>query len=222
MKFKVLLKVFVVLSLVALSRGDDEPKEQIYKIKSSWNNKSTVPEDEYIQIRFYAPESTPNGVRGVGLDIKAPFYDDPAPPGRPGRFDGLWDYEVVEVFLLGNDKKYIELEFGPHGHYLVYQLEGVRNPVNTTQGLEIYSVSRNTTAKVWHGTAFIAEDQLPEGLNSFNAYAIHGEGDARVYMALYPNEDENAAGPDFHMLETFQPIDLSKLISGGAFGSITN
>ena len=30
---------------------------------------------------------------------------------------GLWDYEVVEVFLLNSaTEEYLELEFGPHGY----------------------------------------------------------------------------------------------------------
>ena len=34
---------------------------------------------------------------------------------------GLWDYEVVELFLLNSDtEEYLELEFGPHGHYLAW------------------------------------------------------------------------------------------------------
>ncbi|CAG7836504.1 unnamed protein product [Allacma fusca] len=219
MKLILLLGIFMVLLLACPSQGQNEVTELIFNITSSWNGRSTVPENEIIEVRFYAPEHT-FGVRGFGIDIKAPFYDDPAPSGNPGRFDGLWDYEVVEVFILGNDDKYVELEFGPHGHYLVYQLEGYRNTTSTTQELHGYSTVINKTEKVWHARAFIAEDQLPEGDHSFNAYAIHGVGKDRVYMALYPNLDESYTSPDFHVLEPFEPIDLTGLITSGALDSV--
>jgi len=36
---------------------------------------------------------------------------------------------VVEAFFLGTDDRYLEVEVGPHGHYLVLQLHGSRNLV---------------------------------------------------------------------------------------------
>merc|ERR1712018_729966 len=42
---------------------------------------------------------------GVEINIEAPFYDDPAPPGgKPGEaYFGLWDYEVVECFFVSQE-----------------------------------------------------------------------------------------------------------------------
>jgi hypothetical protein len=61
--------------------------------------------------------------------VDAPFHDDPAPPGSPGPTDLLWDYEVVELFLLAQPDHYLEIELGPHGHHLVLELRGRRQPV---------------------------------------------------------------------------------------------
>ncbi|KAI2795361.1 hypothetical protein BLOT_016842, partial [Blomia tropicalis] len=33
--------------------------------------------------------------------------------------DKLYDYEVVEVFLLGSNEHYLEVELGPRGQYLL-------------------------------------------------------------------------------------------------------
>ena len=41
------------------------------------------------------------GDQALIVNIDAPFHDDPPPPGPAGSFEGLWDFEVVEVFLLG-------------------------------------------------------------------------------------------------------------------------
>jgi hypothetical protein len=63
----------------------------------------------------------------------------------------------------------------------------------------------------WYGSAWIPMDYLPPGVDRFNAYAIHGVGDDRKYEALFPVPGEF---PDFHRLEHFQPIDLSRLRAG--------
>jgi len=45
------------------------------------------------------------------IDVDAPLYNDPkSPTAQPGPVDGLWDYEVVEVFLLGSEQRYLEVE----------------------------------------------------------------------------------------------------------------
>lgn len=47
--------------------------------------------------------------RSLEVLVEAPFFDDPPPPtgsrGRP--CDGLWDHEVVELFLLGEQDRSI-------------------------------------------------------------------------------------------------------------------
>ena len=35
--------------------------------------------------------------------VDAPDHGDPPPPAPPGRLDGLWEFEVVELFLVGAD-----------------------------------------------------------------------------------------------------------------------
>lgn len=55
------------------------------------------------------------------MKVQARFYDDTRPDADPGYLMGLWDYEVVELFLLNSQtEEYLELEFGPHGHYLAW------------------------------------------------------------------------------------------------------
>lgn len=59
----------------------------------------------------------------LNIAIAAPFFNDPLPPTPPGSTEGLWNFEVVEVFVARDDddpnaSPYLELEFGPHGHYL--------------------------------------------------------------------------------------------------------
>ena len=76
-------------------------------------------------LRLYADEATDL----LHLTVEAPFYGDPPPPGPPGPCWGLWNHEVVELFLLGDDDRYLEIELSPHGHHLVLVLHGERNPI---------------------------------------------------------------------------------------------
>ena len=59
------------------------------------------------------------------VGYSSPFYGDPpAPTGAKGQpFPKLWDYEVVGIFLLGLDNKYVEVEVCPHGQHLVRLLD---------------------------------------------------------------------------------------------------
>ena len=83
------------------------------------------------------------------VEIEAPYFnDEPKPmvnngtePAPNGSFYGLWDYEVAEMFFLGDNDRYTELEFGPHGQYLVLFLDGVRNAVTHSLDITSYEAS---------------------------------------------------------------------------------
>ena len=85
------------------------------EISQTWQG-SPVPKADTIRLEL--------GVSGAHLtiDVDAPFYGDPRPSGPPGPTDGLWNYEVVEIFIAGVGPEYLEIELGPHGHHLVLQL----------------------------------------------------------------------------------------------------
>jgi hypothetical protein len=139
------------------------------------------------------------------VTVDAPFHGDPPPPSPPGSTPGLWNFEVVELFLHAPDASYLELEFGPHGHSLALQLHGVRNVVATVQ-IEFH-VDPPADGR-WRGRAVVSADFLPPGLARCNAHAIHGEGAARRYLSAIP-----AAGarPDFHRPDVTTPLDPALL-----------
>jgi len=140
------------------------------------------------------------GAEVLRIDVDAPFHDDPPPEGPPGSTDRLWEHEVVELFLVdrtGRSPRYTEIELGPHGHYLVLRLDGVRAPVEV--GAEIGWETRRSGGR-WTGEAVVPRVLLPAALTHFNAYAIFGEGEARTYLAATPVP---GPAPDFHRLEHF-------------------
>ncbi|XP_028599152.2 UPF0462 protein C4orf33 homolog [Podarcis muralis] len=183
-------------------------KKMEFKIEDTWN--SLPVSHDPVTIKLTGEDA------GMMIEVCAPFFNDPpAPPGAPGKpFNGLWDYEVVEAFFLNHQtEQYLEVEFCPHGQYLVLLLSGRRKVCKQELPLML-EVSR-TCAK-WNGKAHLPWSYFPPATDKFNAFAIHGSGVNRTYEALYPVPQHDIVAkqkPDFHRLEYFKCLNL-KLLMG--------
>jgi len=147
---------------------------------------------------------------GLRVEVHASFHGDPPPPNPPGSTDRLWEYEVVELFLLGTEQQYLELELGPHGHYLALRLRGPRNLEESGLALEYQARLKGDR---WTGRAQLPSSYLPasylaSGPTAANAYAIHGQGSRRRYLAAHPVPGPH---PDFHRLGCFRPLVWKEL-----------
>lgn len=146
------------------------------------------------------------GEAALRVEIDAPWHGDRPPAAPPGSVPGLWEHEVVELMLLGADDRYLELEFGPHGHYLALQLHGVRHVV--ASGMAIGLRCERLGAR-WRGLAEVDAALLPAGLWAANAFALHGgpaaldQRQPRRFLAAFP---AGGTAPDFHVLTAFAPI----------------
>lgn len=129
--------------------------------------------------------------------VEAPFAGDPAPNQPPGALWQLWEYEVVELFLVGAGERYTEIELGPHGHHLVLKLEGVRTIVAQELPIDFEAMRQEDR---WSGVARIPRALLPESIERLNAYAIRGTGRQRRYMAWSAVPGD---APDFHRIGLF-------------------
>ncbi|XP_072040486.1 UPF0462 protein C4orf33 homolog isoform X1 [Amphiura filiformis] len=152
----------------------------------------------------------------ITMEVTAPFFNDPGNPGgEPGKpFWELWEYEVVEAFFLGENDKYLEVEFCPHGQHIVLMLNvvnGVRNTIKTKLPLE-FKAKINAEDKTWQGVAEIPLEYLPPKTSRFNAYAIHGSDKKRQYEALFPAPSGEHENPDFHRLQYFKTVDYNVLL----------
>ena len=135
---------------------------------------------------------------GLSVGVTASFHDDPAPEQTPGPTDELWNYEVVELFVANESGEYLELELGPHGHYLALLFSGVRE----VERRDVVIDCRATiNGALWKATAHVDQIYLPHGISRANAYAIHGQGGARRFLAAYPVPGER---PDFHQPHRFR------------------
>jgi hypothetical protein len=154
--------------------------------------------------------------RRLSVEWWAPMRGDPPPPfpgGPQGRYPKLWNYEVAELFLIGEDEHYLELEFNPHGYWLAIQLHGPRQVVGDTYRIDPQIERADET---WGGRLHLEARRLPPGLMRVNAFAIYGQGEARRYCAHVGG----AGGtPDFHRLALSNPIDPALLSDLGPTGA---
>lgn len=137
-------------------------------------------------------------LRSVAVVIDAPYFADPPPEAAEGRLWKLWEHEVVELFIAGADHEYIELEFGPHGHYLMLRLRGVRQIVD--EHLRPQSLKVALGDDRWRCVAVFSRTLLPAEPHRINAYAIHGQN-PRTHCAW--STDDARGALDFHRLELF-------------------
>lgn len=160
-------------------------------IDRTWDGQRIAPADE-IKVSFH--------VAGESLivTLDAPFYGD-TPPGTPaGSCWELWNHEVVELFIATKGDAYLEMEWGPHGHYLVLQLAGERNIASHGHTIEF---TASISEERWSGMAKVPLTLVPPRPWRVNAYAIHGEKDTRRYLASEPVPGPE---PDYHQLRFFR------------------
>ncbi|GFO34360.1 upf0462 protein c4orf33-like protein [Plakobranchus ocellatus] len=176
-----------------------------FAIRTTWNGDCIKHEPIKITLGPASDES------GVVIKVLGPFFNSPAkpdgPPGQP--FPQLWDYEVVEAFFLNDKNQYLEVELSPHGQHLLLMLKGMRNVVKEELPLTTYKSIIDGDR--WVGEAVIPRAYFPPSVTKFNAFAIHGEDDDRVYEALHPASKSHDV-PDFHRLHYFGQIDMRSIL----------
>lgn len=165
------------------------------RIGDTWDGAPIGPE-EAVDLEIH-PEPD-----ALVLKIDAPCHGDPPPTAPPGPTWALWEHEVVELFVLGPDDTYTEIELGPHGHHLVLQLQGRRQIVARELPIQWTTALQGSR---WRGEARLPRSLLPPGPHRWNATAIHGQGETRRYLAAFPMP---GPAPDFHRLDAFVAVDL--------------
>jgi len=179
-------------------------KDFVFSIATTWNGEPV--NHSPVELKVSSENET-----SVRVDVAGPLFNDPGPPpvtsGRP--CPELWEYEVAEIFFLGKEDKYLEVELCPHGQHLVLFLNGTRNMVKDKLDLN-YTAEIDDARKTWKGSAIIPLEYFPPEVTKINAYAIHGSGNGRQYEALYP-ASKDFHTPDFHRLQFFKNFDFKAL-----------
>lgn len=134
--------------------------------------------------------------------VDARYHGDPRPSDPAGPLWGLWDHEVVELFVAHSPTRYVELELGPHGHWITLAFAGVREAIGCPLVTHSWT---SVEAGRWRGELHVSAD-LFRGASSFNACSIHGVGAQRVYASSTPLP---GVQPDFHQPDHFLRIEWS-------------
>lgn len=167
---------------------------QTLTIAKTWEG-CPIPASEQARVAFWLEGET------LRVTLEAPEHGDPLPAGPPGRTPGLWEYEVVELFVVGPDGHYLEIELGPGGHHLALTFSApreVRDP-----GVPV-SLQVTRAAGRWRGEATVSLRWCPLPVVAANAFAIHGVGGDRRFLVAAPTGGER---PDFHRPDRFPSID---------------
>ena len=139
------------------------------------------------------------------LEISASFGRQvparlPSAP-RGSRVANLWEYDVVECFLVGAGGRYLEVELGAAGHFLVLEFDAPRRRVNEHAALAPRLLFRED-AERWHASLHLPLALVPAGLVALNAFAIVGGS----FLAHHPVP---GAMPDFHQPHAFPRAALA-------------
>jgi len=119
---------------------------------------------------------------------------------RGARVDGLWDYDVVECFVVGEDGRYFELELGAGGHYLALAFDAPRRRVDDFAHASL-DVAWQSGPEAWRVQCSIPRAWLPQPVARANAFAIAGG----EFAAHHP---VGGTRPDFHRPHAFPSVRI--------------
>lgn len=189
-----LLLVLIVTCIMNTTASAN--KTNTFTVAHTWNGVALAKSDEAV----FELTWLPNGDLNIVVD--APFANDPRPNCEKAACWELWNFEVVEIFLVGSGDPvpYTEIEISPWGNHLVLQLLGARNTIAKELPLNL-KVARGT--KRWSADAILSASLLPRGDLTVNAYRIHGSEPNRHYHAMTPLSGDK---PDFHRITQFMRI----------------
>ena len=130
------------------------------RIENAWDG-SPLPPEHWITLHLLEYAG------GIEIRVQAPFYGDPSAPRVPvGPTDNLWEYEVVELFILGPDEQYTEIELAPAGHHLVLTLDGslLRGPRSRqcAEATSYGSLRRNNAQELRRTQAYTRPRSAPK------------------------------------------------------------
>jgi hypothetical protein len=146
------------------------------------------------------------------IHVDAPYFGDAPPPAPVGPTDRLWEHEVCELFIADDLEHYLEVELSPHGHYLVFELSGVRRVVRSQLPIAYFArIDAGGPNRLGRfiGEARVPWEYLPVPARRVNAYAIHGGAQQRRYHAHSAAGYQQGDVADFHRLGSFVPFQLA-------------
>lgn len=190
----------LLIAGLLLSQALSAAETEQFVIGHSWDGIELAEQDKAV----VAVNWLNNGDLSISID--APFANDPAPNCANTACWELWNFEVVELFLVGagDPAPYTEIEISPWGHHLVLQLLGSRNTLAKELPLQVSVVrSEHLETPRWSANAILSGHLLPSGDLRVNAYRVSGVEPNRHYHVMTPMVGDV---PDFHHIDQFTQI----------------
>jgi len=107
----------------------------------------------------------------------------------------LWEYDVVECFLVGAGGRYLEVELGAGGHFLVLSFSAPRVRCDSLEGLAP-ALDFRSDAAGWRARIELDRSLVPADITALNAFVIAGS--AHLAYGALPG-----SAPDFHQPARF-------------------
>lgn len=138
-----------------------------------------------------------------------PSYVNPALSKQSSQW-GLWDWDVVELFLsVNDDPTYYEFQVSPLGQYFELEIFEPRLRFNKDfkSGFTVSVAPESNDAPCWRAEmriplSALGWDRRLESIRG-NAFAILGEGQARTYWSAFLEPQKT---PDFHLPRCFRTL----------------
>jgi hypothetical protein len=138
---------------------------------------------------------------GLALAASLPHQPAPripaAPPGT--RVADLWEYDVVECFLVGSGGRYLEVELGAGGHFLVLSFSAPRVLRDAHETLAL-PIEHTSDERGWHARTRLPWPLVPPDVVALGAFVIAG-GEHLAFAPL------PGSAPDFH-----RPAELPRAV----------
>jgi hypothetical protein len=174
-----------------------QPEELVFHIDRLWNGE-VCPDD-----RLKAAVTISQTQDGLLVRASMPeLHDQKVPEVQKGkRVDNLWTFDVVELFLVGPGHRYLEIELGAGGHWLVLGFDRLRHRESDHELLKPWFRFWKTEKKEWFSQITIPWNIVPENLRAINAFVIA----AGKHLSFSPLPGDK---PDFHQPDSYPSVQL--------------
>lgn len=174
-----------------------QPLETEFFIQKLWNGEPSP--DERLWARVFLSQER----AGLRVRVVSPMLHEQSIPDAPmgTRVDGLWNHDVVEIFLVGPGHRYLEIELGAGGHFLVLGFESIRRRSQAYEDFAPVVRYEKTHEKEWTSDVLIPWEMIPDNVRAVNMFAIL----SGQFLAFSPVPGEK---PDYHQPDYFPSAQL--------------
>ena len=175
-----------------------QPEKLSIRVDRLWNGDQCP--DERVHCVFDLSITS----EGLCVQTESPILHEqriPTEAAIGSRVEELWNFDVVELFLVGPGHQYLEIELGAGGHFLILCFDRIRHQSKDYKNFQPILQFHKTQQKTWVSKLTIPWKIIPENLRALNAFMI-SSGQFLAYSPL-PGDK-----PDFHQPDFYPTISV--------------